>query len=136
MTTQYANPPELFNSVQYGFSQVASSTAQRIVSVAGQVAWTANEEMLGCQDLYDETAKCLENLTTALAAVDAQLKHVMSLRIYIVDYRQQESELITRALKQYFPEGHAPTATWVGVVCLANPDFRIEIEATAAVPIE
>lgn len=58
---------------------------------------------------------------------------MISLRIYIVDYNVEESKSISRALKAFFPEGKEPTATWVGVSCLASPDFRIEIEAIAVV---
>ena len=51
----------------------------------------------------------------------------------IVDYKREESEQISRALMAFFPKGEEPAATWIGVTCLANPDFRIEIEAMAVV---
>ncbi|TQV81140.1 RidA family protein [Exilibacterium tricleocarpae] len=128
------NPKELFNSTQYGFSQAVSSEGTRIVSISGQVAWDAGQTLIGAGDLYAETSKSLENLKIALESVQARLEHVISLRIYIVDYKLEESESISRALKAFFPEGREPTATWIGVNCLANPDFRIEIEAMAIVP--
>ena len=81
--------------------------------------------------MHTETTKALENLQVALRSVQAELEDVISLRIYIVDYKVEKSESISRALKAFFPEGKEPTATWVGVSCLANPDFRIEIEAMA-----
>ena len=133
MTMERGNPRELFNSVQYGFSQAVAASGTRIVSIAGQVAWNEKEEMVGGGDLYLETVKALENLQIALRSVRAELSHVIALRIYIVDYKREEAEGISRALKAFFPEGEAPTATWIGVNCLANPDFRIEIEATAVV---
>ena len=83
--------------------------------------------------MHTETTKALENLQVALRSVQAELEDVISLRIYIVDYKVEKSESISRALKAFFPEGKEPTATWVGVSCLANPDFRIEIEAMAVV---
>ncbi len=132
MNREVRNPPELFNSVQYGFSQVAFAKGSRMISVSGQVAWDAGEQIVGKGDIYAETVKALENLQVALKSVSAGLDNVIGLRIYIVDYdRVADSDLISKALLEYFPEGQAPTATWIGVASLANPDFRIEIEATA-----
>ena len=133
MTIERGNPSELFNSVQYGFSQAVAASGSRVVSVSGQVAWNADQSLVGRGDLHAETTKALENLRVALRSVRAELDDVISLRIYIVDYKVEESEAISRALKAFFPEGKEPTATWVGVSCLANPDFRIEIEAMAVV---
>lgn len=133
MTIERGNPEALFNSVQYGFSQAVSASGTRLISVSGQVAWNAEQAFIGGSDLYTETTAALENLRVALHSVRAELNDVISLRIYIVDYSPDESESISRALKTFFPQGQAPTATWVGVSCLANPDFRIEIEALAVV---
>jgi len=131
MTIERGNPHELFNSVQYGFSQAVAASGTRFISVSGQVAWNAAEELLGGGGLYSETTKALENLQVALRSVRAELSDVISLRLYIVDYKSEDSPSISRALKAFFPLNEAPTATWIGVSCLANPDFRIEIEATA-----
>lgn len=131
MIVERGNPSELFNSVQYGFSQAVAANGTRIVAIAGQVAWNAAQELMGGGDLHLETMKALENLQIALRSVRAELSDVIALRLYIVDYKREESDDISRALKAFFPEGEAPTATWIGVSCLANPDFRIEIEATA-----
>lgn len=136
MTKKFSNPEELFDSVQYGFSQVVSATGSRFISVSGQVAWTADQQLVGRGDIYAETVKSLENLEVALRSVSAELSDVISLRIYIVDYdRVADSDKISAALLKFFPKGKAPTATWVGVSCLANPDFRIEVEAMAVTSV-
>ena len=93
MTKEWGNPSELFNSVQYGFSQVVAASGARIVSVSGQVAWSADQVLVGRGDLYAETTKALENLRVALRSVRAELDDVISLRIYIVDYKLEESEV-------------------------------------------
>lgn len=136
MSIERGNPKELFNSTQYGFSQAVAAEGTRVVSISGQVAWDAEQTLIGGGDLYAETSKSLENLQIALQSVHAGLEDVISLRIYIVDYKLEESESISRALKDFFPEGKEPAATWIGVSCLANPDFRIEIEAMAVVSEE
>ena len=124
MSITRGNPKELFNSTQYGFSQAVSSKGTRIVTVSGQVAWDAEQTLIGAGDLNAETSKSLENLKIALESVHARFEDVISLRIYIVVYQLEESESISRALKAFFPEGKEPTATWIGVNCLANPDLE------------
>ena len=133
MSREFGNPVELFDSVQHGFSQAVSARGSRIVSVSGQVAWSADQSLTGKDDLGSQTAKALDNLETALKSVRAGIEDVVSLRIYIVDYTRKESDEISQALKSFFPESRQPAATWVGVSCLAHPDFRIEIEAMAVV---
>lgn len=131
MRIRTGNPNALFNSVQYGFSQAVAATGSRLIAVSGQVAWNAGQELVGGEDLYAQTRAALANLRTALGSVDAGLGDVLGLRIYVVDLAAQESEAITRALQEFFPDDRAPAATWIGVSSLANPALKVEIEATA-----
>ena len=41
--------------------------------------------------------------------------------------------IIREALRAFFHPERLPTSTWIGVAALANPDFLIEIEATAVI---
>jgi hypothetical protein len=43
MSKTYINPPELFPSQQYGFSQVISTRGTTTVYMSGQVAWNARQ---------------------------------------------------------------------------------------------
>ena len=131
MTFQRGNPPELFNSTQYGFSQVVAATGSRVIAVSGQVAWNSRQELVADDDLFSQTQRSLANVQTALRSVQADMRDVVSLRIYIVDFESEDSEAVTRALRVFFPADAAPAATWIGVACLANPGLRVEIEATA-----
>jgi enamine deaminase RidA (YjgF/YER057c/UK114 family) len=131
MRIKTGNPEALFNSVQYGFSQAVAARGSRLIAVSGQVAWNAEQELIGGDDLGAQTRAALENLRTALQSVDAGLGDVISLRIYVVDLEEQEPEAITSALQAFFPAERAPAATWIGVRSLANPALKVEIEATA-----
>jgi len=133
MTTERRNPDELFNSIQYGFSQAVTATGTRIVSVSGQVAWDADENLIGGGDLAVQAANAPDNLRAALHSADAGVGDVVSLRNYVVDYDPGEAAAISRALKAFFPAGNEPAATWLGVAALASPDLRVEIEAMAVV---
>lgn len=131
MTIHHLNPPELFDSTPYGFSQVVVATGARVIAVSGQVAWTPERALVGAGDLEAEATRALRNLETALRTADADLGNVISLRIYVVDYTPADSDAITRALTSVFAADRRPTATWIGVSTLARPDLRIEIEAMA-----
>lgn len=133
MAKEYINPPELFPSLQYGFSQIVSSSAGKLVFLSGQVAWDEQQRIVGPDDLRLQTRQALRNVETAVAAAGGQLRDVVSMRIYILEDKLAESRAITEALKAFFPQEQAPATTWIGVRALANEEFLIEIEAIAVI---
>lgn len=131
MTKEHINPPELFPSLQYGFSQIVTSPAGKLVFLSGQVAWDEGQRIVGPGDLRAQTWQSLRNVETAVAAAGGELADVVSMRIYIVEEKLGESAVISEALKSFFPAEQAPATTWIGVRALANEAFLIEIEAIA-----
>ncbi len=127
------NPSELFDSLQYGFSQGVTANGGRTVYLSGQVAWDAKQQIVGPGDLRLQTRQALENVRTAMQAAGGQLSDVVSLRIYIVEEALDESRHISQALRDTFPAEQAPAATWIGVRALASPEFLIEIEAIGVI---
>jgi 2-iminobutanoate/2-iminopropanoate deaminase len=73
----------------------------------------------------------LRNVQTAIEAAGGNLANIVSLRIYIVDYKREQADAIGAAFREFFPKEKPPASTWIGVLSLAVPDFLIEIEATA-----
>lgn len=124
------NPPGLFNSLQYGFSQITVATGSKIICVSGQVGWDANAAMVGAGDLRAQTQQALKNLAAAMAAAGGGLQDITSLRIYIVAAVMDDTAAVREGLQQFFPSA-PPTATWIGVPRLADAAFLIEIEAMA-----
>ena len=130
MPRQSINPDTLFNSVQYGFSQIAVGSGSRFVTISGQVGWDADGNIVGAGDLKTQTMQAFQNLDTAIQAAGGSLDYILSLRIYIVQSVMPESVVVSEGLKRFFPQ-NPPTSTWLGVPMLANADFLIEIEAFA-----
>ena len=128
MTRQAINPDELFNSVQYGFSQITIGTGSRIITLSGQVGWDENENIVDKDSLAKQTVKAFENLDAAMKAAGGSLDNVLSLRIYIVERAKSQNKAIGDALRQFFPT-NPPTTTWIGVTSLSREDFLVEIEA-------
>jgi len=55
MNKKCINPQELFNSTQYGFSQIVVCDPGKIVFISGQVAWDENLNIVGENDLKIQT---------------------------------------------------------------------------------
>ena len=133
MPKETINPPELFDSLQYGFSQIVTVSGSTTIYLSGQVAWDERQQIVGPGDLEAQTWQTFENIKIAMAAAGGQLKDVVSMRIYIVEDVLAESHHISQALQAYFPKDQAPATTWIGVRALADEAFLIEIEAIAVV---
>ena len=133
MIIERIDPPNLFDSSPYGFSQVVVATGGRTVYCAGQVAWDANKAIGVPGNLDEQARRALKNLERALAAAGGTLQDVVSVRVYIVGEHIRNAAVIRAALVETFAAAR-PAMTWIGVNALANPDFLIEIEAVAVIP--
>ncbi len=124
------NPPELFDSEPVGFSQMVVTTVPyRSISLSGQVAWNADREIVGRDDMYTQVVQSLRNIESALSYANASLGDVVALRLYIKQSHIHDSDPISRGLKDVFGD-KLPCATWIGVSGLADEAFLIEIEPT------
>jgi enamine deaminase RidA (YjgF/YER057c/UK114 family) len=132
MTKEHINPPLLFPSIQYGFSQVVTARGGKTVYISGQTAWDSQQRIVGGMNLGEQTCQALRNVRAAVDAAGGTLADVVSLRIYVVNYKRADAEPIGRALREFFPD-KPPTSTLIGVSSLAVGDFMIEIEAIAVV---
>ena len=124
------NPETLFNSMQYGFSQIVVAQGSRTVYFSGQVAWDENENIVGENDLRAQVWQSLRNVETAVTTAGATLNDIVALRIYIVQDWIDKTAPVSDGLKAFFPK-NPPATTWIGVYGLARPEFLIEIEGTA-----
>ena len=131
MTKKFINPASLFPSLPSGFSQIVVASGSKTVYISGQTAWDAQKQIVGGKDLAQQTRQALLNVETAVEAAGGSLADIVALRIYIVNYRPDQADAISSALREFFPEEKRPASTWIGVSALAVEDFLIEIEATA-----
>ena len=131
MTRESINPPSLFRSLEHGFSQAVVASGRRTLYVSGQTAWDSDKRLVGGADLEAQATKAFENLKLVVEAAGGGLGNVVSLRIYIVDYRADKAAAVGSVFRSYFSGEDKPAATWVGVASLADPGFLIEVEATA-----
>lgn len=133
MAKTYLNPKSLYHTVDYGFSQIVTSTGGKTVYLSGMVGWDTEKQLVGSGGFRDQTWQAFRNLETAMKEAGGKLTDVVSMRIYIVADKMPESEIISEALLTFFPKTQTPASTWLGVPCLANEAFFIEIEAVGVI---
>ncbi|MCU1727494.1 Rid family hydrolase [Pseudomonas sp. 7P_10.2_Bac1] len=132
MNRRVINPPTVFNSLQYGFSQAIEVRDGRRLLLSGQVGVDANEHTIG-PGIAEQTEQSLNNIESILAHAQGNLAHVIMLRIYIVESARDQQEPIAAALRRRFPN-NPPPSSWIIVSGLSLPEWLIEIEAEALIP--
>ena len=126
------NPPELYNSVEYGFSHATvAAPGGRAIHCSGQVAWDRDRNVVGAGDLAAQSRQALANLKAVLAAAGATPADVTRIRTYVVDHTPDKLGIVTPELAAFWGDATPAANTWIGVQALALPDFLIEIEADA-----
>lgn len=134
MAAERINPPNLYNSVQYGFSHAARQRKGDTVHLAGQVAWDKDCKLVGGADLAAQARQALANLSAVLAAVGATPGDVVRLRTYVVKHTPDKLGPVLGEIARFYGSAEPAPNTFIGVEALALPDFLVEIEATAVVP--
>jgi len=125
------NPPSVFRSLDHGFSQAVISSGRKTLYVSGQTAWDSQKQLIGGGDLEGQARQAFTNLQAVVEAAGGTLADVVSVRIYVVDYRREKAVPVGRAFRHFFSSEVKPASTWIGVAALADPGFLIEVEATA-----
>lgn len=120
------NPQALPDAGKAGYSQITIADPARLAFVSGQVAWRADGGAVP-GTLAEQTAIVVENLQSALAAIDASPQDIVQMRIYMTDMKPGNMDIAV-SLVMAFLDGVQPSLTGVGVTALAAPDLQIEIE--------
>ena len=98
------------------------------VEVTGTVAVDANNELVGRNDAYAQTRFIIEKIETVLKKAGASLSDVVRTRMFVTDISRWEE--YGRAHGEFFGN-IKPCTSMIEVKGLIDPDYLIEIEATA-----
>ena len=127
-TPTFSNPSGL--STPRGYTHVVDVPAGRTLYIAGQVAFDAQGNVVGKNDIRAQTEQTFRNLEIALKSAGASFKDVVKLNWYVRDISQLG--IYREVREQFLGTGSRPASTLVEVTGLALPDLLIEIEAVAA----
>ena len=112
-----------------GYSHAVAFTG-RLIAISGQVPLDAQGRLAGTEP-QAQVRQVFENLVVALAAAGAGIEHVVKLTVYLTDLADLAA--FRQVRDEYISADSPPASTLVQVAGLANPAFRIEVDALAAI---
>ncbi|HKX46064.1 MAG TPA: RidA family protein, partial [Planctomycetota bacterium] len=103
--------------------------------VAGQIAWDAEQALVGRGDFVAQFRQALANVAAVVAAAGGRPEHVVRLTIYVTDKREYLGHLreVGEAYRAVLGK-HFPAMALVQVADLLEDGALVEVEATAALP--
>ena len=117
-----------------GYSNGIAANAGRIVFVAGQVGWDA-QQAFHSTELAPQFEQALQNVLAVLAEAGAEARHICRITAYCCDkpaYLAARREL--RAIWRRHMGDHYPAMSMIFVADLLDTPGKIELEATAVLP--
>lgn len=125
MTKRGVNAPHL---VFAGMSQ--AHRAGDVIDIAGQVALRDDGTVVSADDVEGQAEQCFTNMASVLHAAGASLSDVTQLTCYLTDAGNFAGY---SSVKNRIFATDPPACTTVIVSALLNPDFLMEVAATARV---
>jgi 2-iminobutanoate/2-iminopropanoate deaminase len=104
--------------------------AQSFVFVAGQIAFSADGQLVGEGDFEAQCRQVFENIRTVLERAGASFDSIVKVTVYLpdmanlADYARIKGEFVT---------GTQPASTAIEVKGLAFPELMIEVDAIAVI---
>lgn len=131
---QYLNPDTLSKNPAYTNVVVVTGPV-KTVYIGGQDAVDASGTIVGKGDVGVQTEQVLRNIQAALEAAGAGLEHVIKWNVYIVQGQSLQAGFAAFQ-RIWGRRPNPPAITGMFVAGLAHPDFLVEIDAVAVVPLQ
>ena len=122
--TNYSSGAKWENIVGYSRAVKIGNT----IEVTGTVAAGENNEVVGAGDAYKQTKFILEKIEAVLLRAGATMKDVVRTRMFVTDISRWEE--YGKAHGEFFAS-IKPCTSMIEVKGLIDPEYLIEIEATA-----
>ena len=117
----------------YSDGMIASG---RYVTLAGQIGWNPTRGEIETDDFAAQTAEALRNIVALLTEVGAEPSHLVRLTWFVTS--REEYVAARKAIGAAYREiigPHFPPMSVVVVAGLLEPRAKVEIEATAVLPL-
>jgi enamine deaminase RidA (YjgF/YER057c/UK114 family) len=119
-----------------GYSNgVTAPVGGRTLYIAGQVAWDAEQRLIGGADFAAQFRRALANVAAVLARAGGRGSHLVRVTVYVTDKRAYlaSTKEIGAAWRELIGPWY-PAMTLVQVAALLEDGALVEIEATAVLP--
>lgn len=129
MKKLFSNPPSLPTPKSY--HHAVAVEGGRTIYLSGQVAFDAERNIIGGDDVIAQTRQALQNLKTAVESASGEISDIVQLTIHVVNFHPDQLDDIAGTLLEFFPPENLPANTLVGVSSLSTDGLLIEITGIA-----
>tara|TARA_B100001245_G_scaffold180974_1_gene139073 strand:- start:25 stop:417 length:393 start_codon:yes stop_codon:yes gene_type:complete len=112
------------------FSNAVLAPAGQLYFISGQVAVDAKGILVGKGDIKVQTRQVLLNIEAAMSEVGGTIDDVVSVNVFLVN---MEHLAAVHEVRSEFWKINYPASTLVQVSALVDPNYWIEINATAVI---
>ena len=113
---------------------------QAVVTEGGKVVWLRGQcpqnlddaVSIASDDPAEQTHKVMKNISQLIQEAGGEIKHLVKIVVYITDALHREA--VYRVIGEY-TKGVYPVSTGLVVTSLARPEWLVEIDATAVIPL-
>jgi enamine deaminase RidA (YjgF/YER057c/UK114 family) len=131
---EHINPEGMIKSPAFSQAVTTSGTGKTIY-IGGQNAVDANGLLVGQGNIQEQTVQVMKNIETALTACGATFDNVVKFNIFLLQGQDALSGF--QAAQPFMAKAsHPPVVTGHFVAAFGNPEYLVEIDATAFVPGE
>lgn len=123
--------PDVWRSRSRGFSMGLAAPHGVPVFLTGQVAWDADERIVGAGDVGEQTRQCYRNIAALLSRVGGRLGDLVDTTTFLLDAADLPA---VQRVREELALDPPPASTSIVVAGLGDPGFLVEIKAVAAVP--
>lgn len=128
------NPKGMWAPNGRAFSQGVIQGEGRVLHITGQVAWDAENNVVGVGDVRAQLEKCIENTTRVLTEIGGTLDDIVSMTLYFLN--RSDLPAIQEVRAKHFKYGTAPASILIQVPGLVVPELLIELVPIAVIPDE
>ena len=115
------------------FCQAIVTEGGKIVWLRGQCPQNLDDAVnIASDDPAEQTHKVMKNICQLIQEAGGEMKHLVKLVVYITNVRHREA--VYRTIGEY-TKGVYPVSTGLVVQALARPEWLVEIDATAVIPL-
>jgi reactive intermediate/imine deaminase len=112
------------------FSNAVLAPAGQFYFISGQVAVDSEGNLVGKGDIKAQTRQVLLNIEAAMSEVGGTIDDVVSVNVFLVN---MEHLAAVHEVRSEFWKINYPASTLVQVSALVDPNYWIEINATAVI---
>lgn len=103
-----------------------------VLHITGQVAWDAEEKIVGAGDCAAQARQCFDNVEAILTAVGGRMEDIVSLTTFYVN--RTDIPTIQKVRAERMDPAHGPVSILIQAAGLVDPAFLLEVIPVAVIP--